>query len=320
MVKVWQYLKNNMINLFNINNYAINTSDYSNALHDKRVTEFENRIANYVGAKYAVALNSATNAIFLTLLNKRINVSIPSVIPPVVPNAIYTSGNEFVFTDNVNWVGDSYILHDFKDYKIVDSAQKIEPNQFALECQDKDIMIFSFYPTKPIGSFDGGMIVSNDLDKITYFREMSLNGMTFSQNNWDRKNKYLGYKMYMNSIQADVALKNFSKYEDKRIILKSIRTYYNDHLKQNNTSYHLYRIATDDNNKFIGYMKTKNIICGIHYKALHLDPVYKKSDHQTLPMSEFVSKTTVSIPFHEQLSLGEVQYIIKCIQEYKNVN
>ena len=309
-----------MINLFHINNYSIDTSQYSNALHDKRVTEFENKIADYVGAKYAVSLNSATNAIFLSLLNKKINVSIPSVIPPVVPNAIHTAGNDFTFTDNVDWVGESYVLHDFGNYKIVDSAQKLEPNQFLSECKDNDLMIFSFYPTKPVGSFDGGMIVSNDLEKITYFREMSLNGMTFASNNWERKNKYIGYKLYMNSIQADIALKNFNKYEDKRRILSAIRSYYNDYLKINNTSYHLYRIKTNNNIKFIEYMKKKNIICGIHYKALHLDPVYKKSYYQNLSISEQISQSTVSIPFHEQLSLCEVQYIIKCIKEYKNVN
>jgi len=52
-----------MIQLFNINNYQINTSDYSNFLHDKKVTEFEEKIADYVGAKYAVSFNSATSAL-----------------------------------------------------------------------------------------------------------------------------------------------------------------------------------------------------------------------------------------------------------------
>lgn len=304
-----------MINLFNINNYTINTSKYCNALHDKIVGELENKIAEYVGAKYAVALNSATNAIFLSLLNKKINVSIPSVIPPVVPNAIYTSGNDFTFTDNVDWVGDSYVLHDFGDYKIIDSAQKIEPNQFALECKDNDMMIFSFYPTKPIGSFDGGIVVSNDSNKIEYLREMSLNGMTFSSNNWDRKNKYIGYKMYMNSIQADIAYKNFMNYPIKREKLLWIRDIYNKKLNLNNKSLHLYRIRIKNNIKFLDYMKSKNIMCGIHYRALHLDSVYNK-EKIYLPLSELESQTTASIPFHENLTTEDINYIIESIYEY----
>ena len=60
-----------MIPLFNINNYKIDTSNFSHLLHDKVVTEFEKNFAEYVGAKYAVSFNSATNAIFLALLNKK---------------------------------------------------------------------------------------------------------------------------------------------------------------------------------------------------------------------------------------------------------
>ena len=60
-----------MINLFNINNHIIDTSKFSNLLHDSIVEDFENSIASYVGAKYAVSFNSATSAIFLALLNEQ---------------------------------------------------------------------------------------------------------------------------------------------------------------------------------------------------------------------------------------------------------
>ena len=42
-----------MIQLFNVNNHIIDTSKFSNLLHDKNVIELEEKIANYVGAKYA---------------------------------------------------------------------------------------------------------------------------------------------------------------------------------------------------------------------------------------------------------------------------
>ena len=118
-----------MIQLFNVNNHIIDTSKFSNLLHDKNVIELEEKIANYVGAKYACSVNSATNAIFLSMLDKNTTVNLPSVIPPVVANAILTSGNRIFFIDDVNWVGDSYVLHEFEDYKIVDSAQKLQRNQ-----------------------------------------------------------------------------------------------------------------------------------------------------------------------------------------------
>ena len=57
-----------MIQLFNVENNNIDTSKFSNLLHDEVVNEFEKTIAEYVGAKYACSINSATNAIFLSLL------------------------------------------------------------------------------------------------------------------------------------------------------------------------------------------------------------------------------------------------------------
>lgn len=304
-----------MINLFNVNNHVIDTSVYSNSLHDKIVLEFEQTIANYVGAKYAVSFNSATSAIFLTLLGKNITINVPTIIPPVVLNAIITSDNKYNFIDNPNWVGDSYILHDFGDWKIVDSAQKLEKDQFTKECNDNDLMVFSFYPTKPVGTFDGGMIVSNDINKINQLKELALNGMSYSDNNWERKIKFPGYKMYMNSFQADIALRNFKLYEDKLKNLKIVRDLYNKELGYNNTSNHLYRINIDNRDDFIDFMKNHDVSCGIHYESCHLNPVYR-IDNTLYPLSEKESKTTVSIPFNEKLSKSDIMFIINKIKDY----
>jgi dTDP-4-amino-4,6-dideoxygalactose transaminase len=304
-----------MINLFHVCEHKIDTSIYNNLLHDNIVTVFEDSIKEFVGAKYAVTFNSATSAIFLSLLYKNIKLKVPSMIPPVVLNAIITSGNEYEFVDNIDWVGDSYTLHDFGDWKIVDSAQKLEKGQFIKECSDNDLMVFSFYPTKPIGTFDGGMIVSNDINKINHLKEMALNGMSYSVNNWERKIKFPGYKMYMNSFQADIALRNFKLYEDKLKKLKFVRDLYNKELGYNNTSNHLYRININDRDSFIDYMKNNDVSCGIHYESCHLNPVYR-IDNTSYPLSEKESKTTVSIPFHEKLSKSDIIYIINKIKDY----
>ena len=102
-----------MIDLFHIPNYTIDTSKFNHYLHANTVINFEKNFCDYVGAKYACSINSATNAIFLALLNKNKIISVPSMIPPVVCNAILTSGNKLNFYDDVNWVGDSYVLHKF---------------------------------------------------------------------------------------------------------------------------------------------------------------------------------------------------------------
>ena len=321
-----------MVNLFNIENHIIDTSKFNHVLHDNCVKEFENTIANYVGAKYACGVSSATNAIYLAMSKHNhwpTVVEIPSMIPPVVANAIITSNHKVDFKDDVDWVGDSYILKHFtmwgeeKDYKIIDSAQKLEKNQFKKEANDEDLMIFSFYPTKPVGSIDGGMVVSNDKEKIDWFREATLNGMGWANNNWERTIKFPGWKMYLNSTQAYVANENFKKYSRKLEILKRIKKYYNDQFGYNNTSNHLYRVKVKNNKEVLKKLKNKGIVTGIHYKCLHNHPVYnykfnKMQFHHEgkFRKSELEEQQTLSIPFHEGLNHWDIENVVKNVKKY----
>ena len=304
-----------MIQLFKVNNHNIDTSEFSNLLHDNVVEEFEKTIANYVGAKYACSINSATNAIFLSLLNKDVVVNLPSMIPPVVANAVVTSGNTINFVDDTEWVGDSYILHKFDDYKIVDSAQKLEENQFEKECNPEDLMLFSFYPTKPLGGSDGGMIVTDDYEKYKWFKSAVLNGMSYAHNNWERKISFPGYKMYMNSIQAQICLNNFKTFEEKMSSLQNLVDIYNRELGYKNSSSHLYRIEVTDNQKFIDKMKKNNIVCGVHYSALHLNSVYNNGIDFNCPKSKIMQSRTVSLPMNEELSNKQINFIINKVRE-----
>ena len=308
-----------MIQLFNIKNHIIDTSEFSNLLHDDIVVEFEKKIAKYVGAKYACAVNSATSAIFLTFvmdyfLRPR-TVEIPSMIPPVVANAIITSNNRVEFIDNVKWFGNSYILHKFRKYKVVDSAQKLEKNQFRKECKPDDIMIFSFYPTKPLGGCDGGMIVTDDYKKYRWFKEAVLNGMSYAENNWERSISFPGYKMYMNSVQAKILMNNFESYDKKMRMLGNLVDIYNRELGYKNSSKHLYTIEVLDNERFIQNMKNAGIVCGNHYPALHLNPVYIDGREFDCPKSEKLEKRTVSLPMNEKLSFYQTEYIIDKVKE-----
>ncbi len=308
-----------MIQLFNIQHHKIDTSEFNNLLHDDVVVKLEKKIAKYVGSKYACSVNSATNAIFLIMTMdyflKPRTIKIPSMIPPVVANAILTSHNKIEFTDNTKWVGDSYVLHKFRTYKVVDSAQKLEKNQFRKECKPNDVMIFSNYPTKPLGGIDGGIIVTDDYKKYKWMKEAVLNGMTFAENNWERGISFPGYKMYMNSIQAEILMRNFKNFDKKMKVLGNLVDIYNRELGYNNSSKHLYTIEVLNNEKFIQSMKNAGIVCGIHYPALHKNPIYNDGKKYDCPKSEKLEKRTVSLPMNERLSFLEMEYIIDKVKE-----
>ena len=301
-----------MIKLMHVNDYVIDTSKFRPLLNDKVVEEFEKEVASFVGAKYACSIHSATMAIFMSLIEKeKTTVEIPCIIPPVVPNAILTSGHKIKYKDDVDWVGHSYVLHDFGEYKIVDSAQQLDVNQFANQANDQDLMIFSFYPTKPVGSIDGGMIVSNDKEKIDRLKTLSRYGTNFEDNSWERKFILPGWKMYMNSIQAHIGLQNFKKLQNKTKRFDEIRQVYNHELSLTNTSRHLYRLNVTNRDSFIKNMKDAGIQCGIHYKSVHDIDCYKSSFDTDLTKSILESRQTVSIPYHEKLTDEQVSFVIK---------
>jgi dTDP-4-amino-4,6-dideoxygalactose transaminase len=281
---------------------------FGNVLHGTVVDDFVKSFCKYVGAKYGCAVNSATNAIFLTFEGQEEEVTIPSVLPPVVYNALHHAGQQIRYKDDVEWVGSSYELHNFGPYKVIDSAQRVEKDQFK-EANDDDLMIFSLYPTKPVGGMDGGLIVSNDRDKIEYFKQRSLNGMSFSENNWERKQISIGWKMYMNSAQAYVAKQNLKKLPMKYKRLKQIRERYNAEFGLNNTSNHLYRINVKNREQAAQKLSSAGITTGIHYTPLHKQSLYMQDI--ALPKSEEEGKTTLSIPFNEALSQKEVNKIVQ---------
>ena len=302
-----------MINLFNINDYQIDTSKFSNLLHDKVVCEFEQAFAEYVGAKHACFANSASSLLFLSLLKYNTTIRLPSTIPPVVPNVVINTGNKIQFYNDINWVGGVYHLHD----NIFDSAQEVSKNQYGNYANDDALVIFSFYPTKPVGGCDGGMIVSNNKDVIDWYRVMVLNGMNYSNNNWERKQIAAGYKMHGSSIQAYIAYENLKKLDHKNNRLDEIREHYNDKLGYNNTSRHLYRIRVANNSKFIDTMKQEGVACGVHYRHCHDKSFYGFGD--PLLVSERESEQTVSLPFHEKLSKSEINKVITNVGKLANI-
>ena len=100
-----------MIKLFNVPDYTVDTSKFSNLLHDKIVTQVEERVADYVGAKYAVAVSSCTAGIFLALKFDDVKeCTVPSLVTTRFLSAIRQADAEYKFKDKTDWVGGDYDL------------------------------------------------------------------------------------------------------------------------------------------------------------------------------------------------------------------
>jgi len=306
-----------LINLFQIPKVDLSI-DFDNVVHGKIVREFEERFAAYVGAKYSCSTVSATAAIFLALrLAQRYDVeniaTVPSLITTRFLSTIIHSGMSYEFTDNVFWVGNTYELYD-GSFTITDSAQRVEYN--INKDIGGDLCIYSFYPTKPVSGICGGMIVSDDEEKITWLQKASHFGENFSAESWKATPEFMGWQKFMTSPQAYVALENLKTFPDKRNTLNDIRFSYINNLKCDMVtqhSDHLFRIRVKDNVKLLNDMEKAGVVCGIHYKPAHLDKVYGKK--VSLPKSERDGNEVVSIPFHEFLTANEIDKVIELVNK-----
>ncbi|MBM3249181.1 MAG: DegT/DnrJ/EryC1/StrS family aminotransferase [Candidatus Omnitrophica bacterium] len=214
----------------------------------------ETEFASYCNAKYAVGLNSGTDALFLSLLSLGIKkgdeVIVPSFTFIATALAVSFAGAKPVFVDidektynidpakikkaitkktkaiiPVHLYGQSAdmqpILKIAREYNlkvIEDACQAHGALYHGKKCGSiADIGCFSFYPTKNLGAFgDAGMVVTND--KKIYEKILVLRDC-------GRKGRYehviKGYNSRLDSIQAIILrakLKRLDRWNKKRQI------------------------------------------------------------------------------------------------------
>ena len=96
----------------------------------KIVRMFEEEVAEYTGAPYAVSVDSCTNALFLSCKFLEVSeVIIPSQTYLSVPMSIIQAGGEVVFDKRVktnHWRG----IYQLKPYPIYDSSKRFTSNMY----------------------------------------------------------------------------------------------------------------------------------------------------------------------------------------------
>lgn len=280
------------------------------------VTEFEEELAKYVGSKYAVATDSCTSAIFLSLKYEGKNegyVSVPSMTVPLVANAVLEAGLNMSFSGETSWVGSAYKLI---GTDVIDSAHQLQRGQYK-----GGKVCFSFYPTKTIGSADGGAIATDDKDFYDWAKSISTYGRDMSQygNSWDYDVKMVGYKRHYTNLQSAICLEQLRRLDETNEKRQRIVSQYNAAFGLNNTSDYLYRIGMPDRDRFIEYAKEKGIECGVHFKPLHLMTPFKDilmTDEDKKRVEDAYSMT-VSLPFYDTMTDEEIGRVIETVNSFK---
>lgn len=157
------------------------------------VKMFEEEVAEYTGSPYAVAVDSCTDALFLCCKYLDVeSVTIPKKTYLSVPQSIEHSGGKVLFED-LAWSG----IYQLKPYHLYDAAKRFTSNMYL----PGNFMCLSFHIKKllPIGK--GGMILTDNIDAVHWFRRARYEGR--SEKNYTEDNiTFSGWNMYMTPEQA----------------------------------------------------------------------------------------------------------------------
>jgi len=357
------------------------------------VKEFEKEIAKFIGTKYAISCGNGTDALVLSLEALGIKAGDEVITTPytffATAEAISKVGATPIFVDVDK---DTYNINpDLIEEKITSKTKAIIPvhifgqsadmdkiieiskkyNLYIIEdaCQaigvkykDQkcgsigDIGCFSFFPTKNLGAYgDGGMITTNDEKLAKILTALRVHGSgesgkeAYNLINNTKETvlldssvdetiynpaKYYNYLVAHNSrldeIQASilrVKLKYLDKWNQKR---KELALKYNEGLKQtpvitpkilekSDSIYHLYILQTDKRKELINYLSQNGISTGVYYPVpLHLQKVYEPLGYTqgSLPIAEYLSHRTFAIPLYPELSEQQQNYIINTIKKF----
>lgn len=166
----------------------------------KIVKMFEEEIANYTGAKYAVSVDSCTNALFLCLSyfkSKGLEIkeiTIPSKTYLSVPQSIINAGFDPIFDSSKNdWNG----IYKLEPLEIYDSAKRLTSNMYI----PGSFMCLSFHIKKQLKIGKGGMILTDDEEAVAWFKKARYEGRgekLYHEDNIET----MGWNMYMTPQEA----------------------------------------------------------------------------------------------------------------------
>ncbi|MFC1951529.1 DegT/DnrJ/EryC1/StrS family aminotransferase [Chloroflexota bacterium] len=248
--------------------------------------EFEQRFAEYVGTKYAVAVNSGTSA--LEIILRSLDIEGSSVIVPTntffaTPASVIHAGGKVIFAD----VTDNFCLdpknlkqniqRDTKAIIIVHIGGLVPPDIMAIQqiCQEHGLALiedaahahgstlngqkagsfgiagaFSFYPTKVMTSGEGGMITTdneNIYQRALAFRDQGKAGFL------GNIHTEMGYNWRMSEIHAAIGLSQFARLEEFIADRRKVAQIYDEELTKVN-SVSLVKIPPEAKSNYYKYV------------------------------------------------------------------
>lgn len=214
------------------------------------------------------------------------------------------------------------------------------------------VTCYSFYANKTITTGEGGMVATHNEILAERIRLMSLHGLSrdawkryTEKGNWDYRIVTPGYKYNLTDIAAAIGIHQLARAEEMRRQREEIAEFYLRELAELEElelppvdenrlhSWHLFPLRlrleklSIDRNEFIEELKRHGIGCSVHWRPLHLHPLYGDKlgwSEAHLPNSTRAWTQLISLPIFPSMTAGEINYVIKTItnlcQAYSKTN
>ncbi len=336
----------------------------------KYVEEFENNFAKYCEVKHAIGLNSGTDALYLALWAMDIKegdevittpfsffataeviarLSATPVFVDIDPNSfnINTDLIESKITKKTKAIIPVHLYgkpaemdkimelaRKYKLYVIEDACQAIGAKYKGTRVGGiGDVGCFSFYPSKNLGAYgDGGMLTTNNSNIAEKIKLLHNHGAKIKYHHTQ-----IGVSSRLDGIQAailDVKLKYIEKWNQQRYqvakqydkLLSSIKDIELSKFEIDDANTHIYhqytfKVKNGKRDDLSRYLNENGVSTMIYYPIpLHLLEAmeylgYKSDD---MPVTENAAAEVLSLPIYPELESKDIEFIAEKIKAFNN--
>lgn len=333
-----------------------------------QVERFERMVAEYLGVKEAVAVNSGTSGLHLAVRAIGIGEGDEVITSPfsfiASSNCMLFERARPVFTDidqltlNMDPAEiESKItprtkailpVHVFGlpvDMEtIIDIAERYQLAVIEDACEaigasyngkmvgsEGEAGVFAFYPNKQITTGEGGVISTNNEDLARLCRSMRNQGRG-DREQWLNHCR-LGYNYRMDELSAALGVAQMERIDEMLAKREAVAQAYNARLERlegvivpfvepgTKISWFVYviRLAPGINrDRVMTYLHENGVDCRPYFQPIHLQPFYREMfDYRegNFPNTERAASSTLALPFFNNLTEKQMDYVVELLSE-----
>jgi len=205
------------------------------------------------------------------------------------------------------------------------------------------VSVFSFHPIKNITTGEGGMVCTRDEAFAEEISLMKFHGM--SREAWKRYESsgtpnydimLPGFKYNMMDIQAALGIHQLRKLDDFIAKRSEIARFYNASFAEveevrtpalvpwdHRHAWHLYtpliliEKLTIDRDRFMEELKRENIGTGLHFKAVHHHPYFRRTMNIApgdLANADYASDRILSLPLFPRMTMDDARDVVEAVK------